>query len=130
MSHFTRVKTRFQNLFYLEKAFAKLNIAYTKQKSNVNSISDTKSLVIPQSNDYNLEFAWNGEEYEFIADLSFWKQPYPVESFLDKVGQKYAGELISNESQKIGFEPIQYVQDQDGSNTLILERVINKNKKY
>ena len=31
MSHFTHIKTRFQNLFYLEKAFSKLNIDYKKR---------------------------------------------------------------------------------------------------
>jgi hypothetical protein len=34
MSHFTYIKTRFQNLFYLEKALNKLNISYEKQKKN------------------------------------------------------------------------------------------------
>jgi hypothetical protein len=32
MSHFTHIKTRFQNLFYLEKALNRLNIT-TKQQS-------------------------------------------------------------------------------------------------
>ena len=32
MSHFTHIKTHFQNLFYLEKALAKLNISYEKKK--------------------------------------------------------------------------------------------------
>jgi hypothetical protein len=32
MSHFTHIKTRFQNLFYLEKALNKLNINHEKQK--------------------------------------------------------------------------------------------------
>ena len=32
MSHFTHIKTRFQNLFYLEKALSKLNINYQKEK--------------------------------------------------------------------------------------------------
>ena len=30
MSHFTHIKTRFQNLFYLEKALNRLNINYKK----------------------------------------------------------------------------------------------------
>ena len=33
MSHFTNMKTRFQNLFYLEKALNRLNIQYEKQKN-------------------------------------------------------------------------------------------------
>jgi len=125
MSHFTHMKTRFQNLFYLEKALNRLSIVHKQEKKIINN-SDSKSynmnLVIPQSNGYDIEFSWNGQEYELIADMSFWEQPYPVESFIDKISQQYAGEVIIGESQKIGFQPIKYNQNADGSNTLVLER--------
>ena len=125
MSHFTHMKTRFQNLFYLEKALNRLNINYKREKKIFNN-SDSKfytiNLVISQSNDYDIEFSWNTQEYELVADMSFWEQSYPVESFIDKVSQQYAGEVIIGESQKIGFQPIKYQQNIDGSNTLILER--------
>ena len=127
MSHFTHLKTRFQNLLYLEKALNRLNISHTDCKnSNTDVSSYHKSLIIPQSNGYDIEFAWNGQEYEIIVDMSFWEQPYPIESFIDKVSQQYAGEVIIGESQKTGFQPIDYVKNADGSNTLILERWNNK----
>lgn len=116
MSHFTHIKTRFQNLFYLEKALSKLNISYVENEN------ENKNLIISQSNGYNIEFVWNDQEYELIVDMSFWDQQYPVESFIDKVAQQYAGEVIMGESQKIGFQPIKYQQNKDGSNTLVLER--------
>lgn len=125
MSHFTHMKTRFQNLFYLEKALNRLNISY-KEKSLINSDLSNINLVIPQSNGYDIEFAWNGQEYEFVVDMSFWEQPYPIESFMDKISQQYAGEVIIRESQKIGFQPIKFQQNGDGSNTLILERWNNE----
>jgi hypothetical protein len=119
------MKTRFQNLFYLEKALNRLNITHKQEKKIINN-SDSKfynvNLIIPQSNGYDIEFSWNGQEYELVADMSFWEQPYPVESFIDKVSQQYAGEVIIGESQKIGFQPIKYKQNVDGSNTLVLER--------
>lgn len=123
MSHFTHVETRFQNLFYLEKALNRLGIVYEPKKVNN---SDSKlynvNLVIPQSNGYDIEFSSNGQEYELVADMSFWDQPYPFETFIDKISQEYAGEVIISESQKIGFQPIKYKQNNDGSNTLVLER--------
>lgn len=135
MSHFTNMKTRFQNLFYLEKALNRLNIKYKKQEiehnlniGNLSNLSKSSSkinnlnLIIEQSNGYDINFCWNGKEYELVVDMSYWKQPYPVESFIDKIGQQYAGEVIISESQKIGFQPIKYQQNNDGSNTLILER--------
>lgn len=121
MSHFTHMKTRFQNLFYLEKALNRLNIVHNEQEKTI-SETDTKNLVIPQSNGYDIEFIWNGQEYELVIDMSFWEQSCPIESFIDKIAQQYAGEVIIGESQKIGFQPIKYQKNADGSNTLVLER--------
>ena len=59
MSHFTHMKTRFQNLLYLEKALNRLNITHKeKEKTNNNfdSQSENKNLVISQSNGYDIEF--------------------------------------------------------------------------
>ena len=125
MSHFTNMKTRFQNLFYLEKALNRLNIIHNKQKkiqNNSNINSPNIDLIIPQANGHNIEFSWNGQEYELIVDMSYWLQDYPIETFLDKIAQQYAGEVIIGESKKLGFQPIKYQQNKDGSNTLIIER--------
>ena len=121
MSHFTHMKTRFQNLFYLEKALSKLNIVH-KQEVITDAKSSNVNLVIPQLNNYDIKFCYNGQEYELVADISYWEQPYPVESFIDKIAQQYAGEVVIGESQKIGFQPVKYQQNSDGSNTLVLER--------
>ena len=123
MSHFTHIQTRFQNLFYLKKALDRLSIV---NEEKIIDDFDSKlyniNLVISQSNGYDIEFSWNNQEYELVADMSFWEQPYPVESFIEKISQEYAGEVILGESQKIGFQPIKYKQNNDGSNTLVLER--------
>ena len=127
MSHFTNMKTRFQKIFYLEKALSKLNIAYKQeQKLNNSSKSFDINLVIPQSNGYNIEFSWNGQDYDLIVDMSFWEQPYPIENFITKISQKYAGEVIMSESQKMGFEPVNYQHNSDGSKILVLERWNNE----
>lgn len=125
MSHFTHMKTSFQNLAYLEKALNILNIKYKEQEKSISSKNSdlyTRNIRIPQSNGYDIEFVWNGQVYELVVDVSFWQQTYPIESFIDKVSKQYAGEVIIGESQKMGFEPIKYQQNIDGSNTLVLER--------
>jgi hypothetical protein len=117
------MKTRFQNLFYLEKALNRLNIVHKQEQEILqNSNSSRVNLVIPQLNGYDIKFCWNGQEYELVLDMSFWEQPYPIENFIDKIAQQYAGEVIIGESQKIGFQPVKYQQNSDGSNTLVLER--------
>jgi hypothetical protein len=120
MSHFTHIKTRFQNLEYLRKALNRLNISYS-EKVNISN-SKAVNLIIAQSNGYDIEFSWNGEQYELVIDMSFWQQSSPIESFIDKVAQTYAGEVIIGESQKTGFQAIKYQKNTDGSNTLVLER--------
>jgi hypothetical protein len=117
------MKTSFQNLFYLEKALNKLNIDYKEQEKTIHSPNLSKTnLVISQSNGYDIEFVWNDQVYELIVDVSFWEQPYPIESFIDKVSKQYAGEVIIGESHKMGFQPVKYQQNVDGSNTVVLER--------
>jgi hypothetical protein len=117
------MKTRFQNLLYLKKALNRLNIVHKQEQKIVqNSNFSNVNLVIPQSNGYDIEFCWNGQEYELVVDMSFWEQPHPIENFIDKVAQQYAGEAVIGESQKIGFQPVKYQQNSDGSNTLVLER--------
>lgn len=129
MSHFTTMKTRFQNLFYLERALNKLQIDHEKEKNLVKSdnlIIYQTDIRIPQSNGHDIKFCWNQQEYTLVVDLSYWNQPYPLELFIDKIAQQYAGEVIIGESKKLGFQPIKYQQNTDGSNTLVLERW-NKN---
>ena len=130
MSHFTNLKTSFKNLFHLENALNKLEIPYKREKKAIdanNSKHHNVNLVIPQSNNYDITFNWNGEEYELILDASFWIQLYPVESFINKLSQHYANDVIITESQKIGFQPIKSKQHVDGSNTITLQRWNLKN---
>jgi len=125
MSHFTNLKTSFKNLLHLENALNKLEIPYKREKKVIESNNSKLyniNLVIPQSNNYDITFNWNGEEYELILDASFWIQPYPVESFINKLSQHYANDVIITESQKIGFQPIKSKQHVDGSNTITLQR--------
>ena len=125
MSHFTNLKTSFKNLLHLENALNKLEIPYKREKKVIegnNSKIYNVNLVIPQSNNYDITFNWNGEEYELVLDASFWIQPYPVESFINKLSQHYANDVIITESQKIGFQPIKSKQHVDGSNTITLQR--------
>lgn len=122
MSHFTNMKTSFQNISYLEKALNKLEINHERQIKESSLQQQKSDLIISQSNGYDVTFSWNGQEYELIVDMSFWEQPYPIESFIDKIAQQYASEVIVSESQKLGFQPVKYQHNQDGSNTVVLER--------
>lgn len=126
MSHFTTMQTSFQNLFYLKKALTQLNIKYKKEEKNIPDFTSlnkhSANLIIPQLNGYDIKFSWTGKEYELIVDMSFWNQSCTVESFIDRITQQYAGEAIIGEGQRLGFQPIRYQENNDGSTTLVLER--------
>jgi len=127
MSHFTNLKTSFKNLLHLENALKNLGIKYKKSKKIINNDQNMSkryndNVIISQSNNYDITFDWNGEEYDLVLDASFWIQPYPVESFINKLSQQYANDVIITESQKIGFQPIKSKQHVDGSNTITLQR--------
>jgi len=80
------------------------------------------NLLISQPNGYDIEFCWNGQEYELIADTSFWQQRDSIKGFVNNIAKQYAVEVIIGESKKIGFQPIKYQQNEDGSNTVTLQR--------
>jgi len=127
MSHFSHISTKIQNINYLQKALTKLNITYiskninsTKTSSNIES--GNKNISIPQNNGYDLEFNWNGNEYELVTDLSFWLQEWSVNTFIDKVTKSYANETILGESLKQGFQKTESINNVNGSTTLVLER--------
>ena len=125
MSHFSHIKTRIQNLEYLEKALNKLQITCQKKEQEIIGYKKEKfnvSLSIPQPNGYDIGFNWNGSEYELVADLSFWQQQWSLETFIDRVSQAYASETILNESTKQGFQTVNQKNNLDGSVTVILER--------
>jgi len=130
MSHFTNLKTSLKNLFHLENALKKLNITYKRENEGIEELEPYNlNLIIPQSNNYDIIFNWSGEEYELVIDTSFWAQSYPVETFINKISQEYANDVIMIESQKIGFQPIRSKRHTDGSNTITLQRW-NSNTSY
>jgi Protein of unknown function (DUF1257) len=118
MSHFTNIQTCFQNLLYLEKALDKLEIPNFK----ANELTETKSLILPQGENKNISFNWDGEAFALNVDADYWNQKYSVNHFLARITQEYATEAIVGESQKQGFKPVEIKQNEDGSRTISLQR--------
>ena len=125
MSHFSYIKTRIQNLGYLEKALNKLNIHYELDSKIIKGYDNDSllvDLIIPQKNGYDIGFKWNGVNYELVTDLSFWDQKYSNETFMDKLTQTYASQIILNETKRQGFNNIEEKTNIDGSISIVLER--------
>lgn len=119
MSHFTNIQTCFQNLFYLEKALAKLEIPNFKNDQSL----ETSTLVLSQGDNNNkITFNWDGEAFALNIDSDYWNQKYSVNHFLARVTREYATEAIVGESQKQGFKPVEIKEHDDGSRTISLQR--------
>ncbi|HAO12392.1 MAG TPA: hypothetical protein DCQ51_14765 [Planktothrix sp. UBA8407] len=125
MSHFSQIKTQIRNLISLQTALSDLEIDWKAGPQEVRGYQGQTrpaQVVIEQDNGYDLGFTWNGQEYEFVADLQFWQQAVPVDRFLSKITQRYAYHTVVNETSKQGFQVSEQQNHQDGSIRLVLQR--------
>jgi hypothetical protein len=101
MSHFSKIQTSLKDLDLLKKSLNDLSIYWEPELNQVRGYKDQTTfanIVIKQDNNYDIGFSWNGFEYQLVADIQFWQQPWSIELFLDRVSQRYAYNsiLVSN----------------------------------
>lgn len=125
MSHFSTIKTQIRNLNSLQSALSDLGIDWKAGPSTVRGYrgqTSTAEIVVEQENNYDVGFSWNGKEYELIADLEYWKQPWSVNGFLQRVTQRYAYHTVMNETAQQGFQVTEEQKNEDGSIRLVVQR--------
>ncbi|BAQ65178.1 DUF1257 domain-containing protein [Geminocystis sp. NIES-3709] len=125
MSHFSSIKTQIRNLASLKASLADLGVDWKEGPSNIRGYQGQTSqaeIVIQQQNNYDIGFSWNGEEYELVADLQYWQQPWTVDGFLQRVTQGYALHTVLKESSQQGFSVTEQQKNDDGSIRLVVQR--------
>jgi len=125
MSHFSQLKTQIRDLTSLQSALTDLGVPWQADNQTVRGYQGnhtTAEVVIPQNNGYDIGFRWNGTSYELVADMQYWQMPWSVESFLQKVTQKYAVNAVLSASQEQGFSVAEQTQQADGSVKVVLQR--------
>jgi hypothetical protein len=125
MSHFSQIKTQIRNLTSLQSALSDLGMGWKSGPHPVRGYrgqTETAEVVIQQDNGYDVGFAWNGQEYELVADLQFWTLDHSVDRFLSKVTQRYAYHTILNEGAQKGFQVSEQQKQEDGSIRVVLQR--------
>ena len=125
MSHFSSIKTQIRNLKSLKASLSDLGIEWKSGPSPVKGYQGQTrqaEIVIEQENNYDVGFSWNGKEYELVADLQYWQQPWTVDGFLQRVTQGYAFHTVVNESSKQGFSVTEQQKNEDGSIRLVVQR--------
>lgn len=121
MSHLTKINTTIRDESLLKQTLSDLALDWKQ----LNDFDNSKSTyLISQSNNVDLRFIWNGQHYDLVTDVQFWKQSIPVELFLNKLSQRYAYNSIISRGQKIGFESIKEIHDIEGVMTITLRRWI------
>ncbi|NES18323.1 MAG: DUF1257 domain-containing protein [Symploca sp. SIO3E6] len=125
MSHFSNIKTQIRNLVSLEAALTDLGIDWQSGPRSVRGYRNqthNAEVVIEQDNSYDIGFSWNGQEYELVADLQYWQQPWSVDGFLNRVTQRYAYQTVMKETSKQGFQVAEEQKNEDGSIRLVVQR--------
>jgi len=125
MSHFSQIKTQIRNLNYLQAALSDLGVDWQSGPREVRGYrgqTRNAELTIEQENGYDLGFSWNGNEYELVADLQYWQQPWSVEGFLRQVTQRYAYQTVVKETARQGFQVTEQQKNEDGSIRLLVQR--------
>ena len=85
MSHFSKIQTSLKDLDLLKRSLNDLSIQWEPELNRVRGYRDQTTfanLVIKQNNNYDIGFSWNGFEYQLVADIQFWQQPWSIEYFL------------------------------------------------
>lgn len=125
MSHFSNIKTQIRNLTSLQSALTDLGIDWkpaTQPVRGYQGQTRNAEVAIEQNNGYDIGFSWNGKEYELVADLQYWQQPWSVDGFLSRVTQRYAYHTVVSETSKQGFNITEQKQNEDGSIRLVVQR--------
>jgi hypothetical protein len=127
MSHFSTVRTELRDRGALEDALLDLGhtpAAGSRQVRGYRGQTVTAELAIPQPNGADIGFRFNAESgaYELVTDLELWKQPVPVERFLDQLTQRYALHTILAAACQEGFQVNEQTNHLDGTIELVVTR--------
>ena len=125
MSHFSKIKTSLKDLVLLQKSLNDLGVNWNTEVHTVKGYRNQEhfaNLVITQNNNYDIGFTWNGMEYQLVADLQFWQQPWSVDLFINKVTQRYAYHSIMKATKEKGFQTVEELTQENGSIRLTLQR--------
>jgi hypothetical protein len=130
MSHFSTVQTQLKDKDLLVKALRDVDIPVivaedTMAVRGYQGETVQAELAIQQDNGQDSGFRFNGQAYEMVADLQFWGQSVPVETFLEKVTQRYSVNAVLESAAEGGFSTDSFVTNpQTGTVEIELSRYV------
>ena len=124
MSHFSTIKTKIKNKPELLEALQLLQYDVQEDQELINPLNHQHEKVkvdVSIGNDIGFRLNSNGE-YELVTDIQTWKDPVPVERFIDKVTQQYARLTVRNAAKELGFQVQEEWEMTDNSIELTVTR--------
>ena len=124
MSHFSTIKTKIKNKPELLEALQLLQYDVQEDQELINPLNHQHEKVkvdVSIGNDIGFRLNSNGE-YELVTDIQTWKDPVPVERFIDKVTQQYARLTVRNTAKELGFQVEEEWEMTDNSIELTVTR--------
>ena len=124
MSHLSKIKTKITDTKILKKTLTDLNIGWNEFIHDNRIEKSTLELRISnhQKSEYDATMAWDVQSYELCADSNTWQEKRLIDAIVEKIHQKYAYNVILNESGKQGFDNTKTNVLQNGSLRIVLER--------
>jgi len=120
MSHFNKIKTKIKDHKILKRSLGDLKIKW-QSLGEYQPIRMQISLS-NKTNNRLIELHWRNHCYELITELNEWQEKNEVDYLLEKIYQKYASNLILEESKIQGFKDTNTSLMSDGSMRITLER--------
>jgi len=126
MSHFSKVKTRINDLNILRKTLVNLGFSCDNQQKYINDINKNTHSVdlvaIDSNNSLSVGFYYDNDHYTIIADIDLWKTSSSFNFFVEQLHQNYALNMILKQTNTEGFQKITQDSLVDGSIKLTVQR--------
>ena len=121
MSHLSKIKTNISNLDILKQTINDLGFFYKLSKSSERntclSVYSSKLEKVILCN-----FEYDGLSYSLITDIQLWNLGMQFDNFYEKLKQKYAHNIVLQQTNKSGFSKISEQIMSDGSIRVLVQK--------
>lgn len=126
MSHFSKVKTRINDLSILKKTLVNLGFNYDNQQKHITDVNkntyNVDLVAIHDINSLSIGFFHDIDHYTIVADVDLWKTVGSFNFFVEQLHQNYALNIILKQTNTAGFQKITQDNLIDGSIKLTVQR--------
>nr|QCI08576.1 hypothetical protein [Spermothamnion repens] len=127
MSHLSKIKTNISNIEILKQSLTEMGFYYSLEESlkkNHNHYLNVYASDIQSLKKIICCFEYDGLNYSLVTDIQLWNMGIQFDSFYEKLKQRYACNIILNQSNSNGFSKVSEKIMADGSVSVLVQRWI------